>query len=87
VRSCSLSAYLRPFLIVAAVTGRRLNATRQRRWNDIDLRKGEILWRADSDKMELEALDDSPTDSLSRALEERIARRRNGSFRLLSTEP
>jgi integrase len=36
--------------VLAEATGRRLNSIRLLRWEDVDLKKSEIRWRADSDK-------------------------------------
>lgn len=37
-------------LVLAEATGRRLNSIRMLRWEDVDLAKSEILWRAEADK-------------------------------------
>jgi integrase len=37
-------------LVLAEATGRRLNSIRLLRWEDVDLKRAEILWRADADK-------------------------------------
>ena len=37
-------------LVLAEATGRRLGAIRQLRWDDIDLNRGTIRWRAEADK-------------------------------------
>jgi len=37
-------------LVLAEATGRRLNSIRLLRWEDVDLKKPEIRWRADADK-------------------------------------
>jgi len=43
-------------LVLAEATGRRLNAIRQLRWEDIDLERRTIRWRAESDKKRREAI-------------------------------
>jgi len=37
-------------LVLVEATGRRLNSVRLLRWEDVDLKKPEIRWRADADK-------------------------------------
>ena len=37
-------------LVLAEATGRRLGSIRQLRWEDIDLARGQIRWRAEADK-------------------------------------
>ncbi len=37
-------------LVLAEATGRRLGSIRQLRWDDIDLKRGTIRWRAEADK-------------------------------------
>jgi integrase len=37
-------------LILAEATGRRLGAIRQLRWDDVDLNRGTVRWRAETDK-------------------------------------
>jgi integrase len=37
-------------IVLLEATGRRLGSVRQLRWEDIDLTRGEIRWRADADK-------------------------------------
>ena len=37
-------------LVLAEATGRRLGSIRQLRWEDIDLSKPQIRWRAGADK-------------------------------------
>lgn len=41
-------------LTLAEATGRRLGAIRQLRWDDVDLNRSTIRWRADTDKKEKE---------------------------------
>ena len=43
-------------LVLAEATGRRLGAIRQLRWDDIDLEKGTMHWRAEADKKGRESL-------------------------------
>ena len=43
-------------------TGRRLSAVRKLRWDDVDLEKQYIRWRADADKRGLEWLVPMPSD-------------------------
>jgi integrase len=37
-------------LVLAEATGRRLGSIRQLRWEDVDLARGQIRWRAEADK-------------------------------------
>jgi len=41
-------------LVIAEATGRRLGSIRQLRWEDIDLERRLIKWRAEADKKEKE---------------------------------
>ena len=43
--------YLRPLIVLARRTGRRLSAILNLRWDDVDLTKGMIRWRAEHDKV------------------------------------
>lgn len=43
--------YLRPLIVLARRTGRRLSAILNLRWDDTDLTKGMIRWRAEHDKV------------------------------------
>ncbi len=49
-------------LVLAEATGRRLGSIRQLRWEDIDLVRGTIRWRAESDKKRRESVVPIPTN-------------------------
>lgn len=43
-------------LVIAEATGRRLSAIRHLRWEDLDLERGMIRWRAEADKKRRESV-------------------------------
>jgi integrase len=66
------------FVVLAHDTGHRANAIRQLRWSDVDTAKGEILWRATTDKSAFEHRSPVTKTALDALKAERVARARIG---------
>src|SRR5439155_23361625 len=47
----SLHPSLRPLIVLALRTGRRISSILALRWDDVDFEKGTIRWRAEHDKI------------------------------------